>query len=148
LLLIAGLLSAGCCGGYAVVRTTFHERAEVHAGGELATGGAAVLHYRRLGEPLNACREGAKFIEDLWIQVPSMEPAPPYTIGAPGVVAKYVREQGGDPVNAKDISGAVTVKQRTADGVAVRLDVTIRLPSGDAVRLDDDYAFHQASPSQ
>jgi hypothetical protein len=147
LVLLASLLSASCCGGYAVVRTMLHERAVVGESGELANGGAAVLHYRRLGEPLNACREGAKFVEELWIQVPSTEPAPPYTIGA-SVPAKYVREQGGDPVKATEVSGTVRVKERTADGVTVRLDVTIRLPSGEAVRLDDDYTFHPATPSR
>jgi hypothetical protein len=156
-ILLASVLSAGCCGGYAVVRTTVHERASlppggslavVGASGELANGGAAVLHYRRLGEPLNACSDGAKFIEELWIQVPSTDPAPPYTIGGSGVVAKYLREQGGNPVNATGISGTVRVKDRAADGVAVRLDVTIRLPSGQEVRLDDDYVFHPATPSQ
>ena len=119
-----------------------HDHAEVGAAGELAAGAATVLHYSRLGEPLNACGSGAKFVEDLWIQVPSTQPGSAYAIGAAGVVAAYVRDQDGNPVRATGVSGKIRIKDQTASGLAVVLDVTIRLPSGEAVRLDDEYAFH------
>lgn len=143
--LLAGLLSAsaaGCCGGYSVVQTTVHDHAELRGGGEPSAGGAFVLHYSRLGEPPNACGSGAKYSEDLWVQVPSVQPGPIYTIGTPDVVATYLRDQDGNPVRATRISGKVRVKERTRDGVAVLLEVTIRLPSGESVKLDDEYAFH------
>jgi hypothetical protein len=141
-LLFAALLSlAGCCGGYSVVRTT------VKDGGEASSSGS-VLHYSRLGEPPNACGSDVKIAEDLWIQVPSTGPGQSFTIGAPGVAARYSRDQGGNPVEAKGISGKVTIKERTAQGVVVRLDVTVGLPSGDSVRLDDEYAFHPQSAGE
>ncbi len=142
-LLLATLLAAsGCCGGYAVVRTTVHEHAAVSPRGELSPGAGTVLHYSRLGEPLNSCGSGTKYVEELWIQVPSAEPGAAFPLDAPGVVAVYVRDQEGNPVKAAALSGKVRVKERKNDTVSAVLDVTIRRPSGETVRLDDDYAFY------
>jgi hypothetical protein len=149
--LAAGLLFAsGCCGGYAVVRTTVHDHAEVRAGAdEPVRGGAEVLHYSRLGEPANSCDANVKYVEDLWIQLPTLDAGRSYTIGAPGVVASYGRAaEGGERVPARSIAGTVTIVERTADGVVASLEIQIALPSGDVVALDDEYAFHAARASQ
>jgi hypothetical protein len=147
LLLAITLPISGCCGGYAVVRTTVHDRAEVRPSGELVPGGGTVLHYSRIGEPLNACGSGAKYVEDLWIQVPSTDPGAAFTLGAPDVVAVYVRDQEGNPVRATLVAGKLRIKERVGDGVAALLEVTVHLPSGEVVKLDDEYAFHaRAAP--
>jgi hypothetical protein len=143
------LAASGCCGGYAVVSTTVHEHAVVGASGELTAGAATVLHYGRLGEPPNACGSGAKYVEDLWIQVPSTQAGATYVLGTPGVVAAYLRDQDGNPVRATSVSGTLRIKETTTSGLMVVLDLTIRLPSGEAARLDDEYAFHpRSAPEQ
>jgi hypothetical protein len=143
--LVAGLMPlAGCCGGYSVVSTTFMERAEVR-GAEVAAGTGAVLHYSRLGEPPNACGSGSKYSEDLWIQVPSLSPGPALTVGAPGVSAMYRRDQDGNPVRATGVTGTIRIKERIESGFNVRLEIKVALPSGETIKLDDDYAFHPRS---
>jgi len=147
--LVAALLStSSCCGGYAVVRTTVHDHAEVSPSGEVAAGSGTVLHYSRLGEPLNSCGSGTKYLEDLWIQVPSVQPGAAYALGAPGVVAAYLRGQDGNPVRATAVSGKIRIKEQTRDGLSAELQVTIRLPSGEEVKLDDEYAFHSRPEPQ
>jgi hypothetical protein len=149
-ILLFGLTLAisGCCGGYAVVRTTVHDRAEVRPSGELVPGGGTVLHYSRIGEPPNACGSGAKYAEDLWIQVPSVDPGAAFTIGAGDVIAVYVRDQDGNPVRATLVAGKLRIKERAGDSVDALLQVTIHLPSGEVVKLDDDYAFHARAAPQ
>jgi hypothetical protein len=148
---LAGLFFlSGCCGGYAVVRTTQLDHAEVRPGGDVAVtqGDSAVLHYSRLGEPPNACGSGAQYVEDLWMQVPSLAQGSVYTLGAPGVVATYTRDQGAEKVGAKSITGKLTIKDRDASRVVVGVDVAIALPSGDVVKIDDDYDFHPVKAGQ
>ena len=142
--LIASLLATGCCGGYAVVRTTAHSRAGVSTGGELERAETSVLRYSRVGEPPNACGSGAQYQESLWIQLPSLRPGQAYSIGSPGVVAVYEREQAGEKSRARSVIGKVSIKDQRADRVVARLDVSITLQSGEVVKLDDDYDFHTA----
>jgi hypothetical protein len=145
-LALAALL-AGCYGGYAVVSTTVHDHAELDGRGALTAGSGTVLHYSRLGEPVNASGSGKKFIEDLWIQVPNAKPGSAFSLGAPGVSAVYLRDNEGTPVRAAAVTGTLRIKEQTESGLDVALDVTITLPSGERVRLDDVYAFHpRASP--
>jgi hypothetical protein len=126
------------------VRTTVHAGAEVREGGELAAGSASVLRYSRVGEPPNACGSGAQYVETLWIQVPSIAPGQAYALGGPGVTAVYEREQGGATIRAQRVTGKVTIKKQRDRGVAVAVAVTVALPSGEVVKLDDDYDFHPA----
>src|SRR5262245_32550108 len=88
------VLLSGCCGGYSVVRTTTAENAQLKGTTELVQSPtSAVLHYSRLGEPPNSCGSEVKYVEHLWLQVPSLTPGQAYTIGGSGVVAAYTREQ-------------------------------------------------------
>ena len=149
-----GLLLSGCCGGYSVVRTTMAENAQLKGTNELVQSPtSAVLHYSRLGEPPNSCGSEVKYVEHLWLQVPSLTPGQAYTIGGSGVVAAYTRQQGEQTVRSASIAGRIEIKAQTADGLKIALAVTITLPSGETVKLDDDYAFHpltmgpQAAPN-
>lgn len=140
---LALVLLSGCCGGYSVVRTTVAEHAALGDKGELARADASnVLHYSRLGEPPNSCGSEVKYLEDLWIQVPSLAPGQAFTIGTPGVAASYSRQMGEEVLRAATVAGQIEIKSLEADGLTVALDVTITLPSGETVKLDDDYAFH------
>lgn len=139
---IAALFLSGCCGGYSVVDTTVRNRAGVNADGEVGSGDASVLHYSRLGEPPNTCSVDAKFSENLWIQVPSLRPGETHAFGRPGVVVAYERMKGGVRIRAKSVSGKVSIKASTPGRVVAALDAAITLPSGEIVKLDDDYDFH------
>lgn len=150
---VLGLLGlSGCCGGYSVVRTSFLHRAELRPTGpvEVAEGDTHVLHYSRLGEPPNSCKTSMKYVEDLWIQLPSLTVGQTYSIGEPGVGVAYSRllEGSGDPLKTKNISGSVTIKEVTSEVVSATLVMSIVLPSGETVQLDDDYAFHPDRPGQ
>jgi hypothetical protein len=147
--LAASLLLASvsaCCGGFSVVRTTFVDRAELRgaASGAMAVrdGDAVVLHYSRAGEPPNACGGDARRVENLWVRVPSVAPGAAHRIGEGGVVGAYELEEAKGTVQAKSVSGSVAFGERTKDGVETTLDLTIVLPSGEVVRLDDEYVFH------
>src|SRR5262249_20646305 len=137
------LLLSGCCGGYSVVRTTMADQAQVKESGELIRSPASsVLHYSRLGEPPNSCGSEVKYAEDLWVQVPSLAPGQAYTIGAQGVTAVFARQVGEDTTHAAKIAGRGDIKEATGDGATVVLAVTVTLPAGETVKLDDNYAFH------
>ncbi len=145
---LAGLVFlTGCCGGYSVVRTTVLDRAAVQEGGRIENAGASsVLHFTRAGEPLGGCKPGAQYAEDLWIQVPSLQAGQSFTIGAPGVLVEYVRDQGGARIEAKSVTGKVTIGDRNEDRVVVTVAIAITLPSGEIVEIDSDYDFHPPRP--
>lgn len=145
--LAASFLVAGCCGGYSVVRTTVLDRAAVREGGQIENGTSSVLHFSRVGEPLSSCQPGAQYAEGLWIQVPSLQPGQVYTLGSPGVVAVYERQQEAAKVAAKSITGTITIGDRNADRVVVAVEVTVTLPSGEVVTLDSEYDFHPLQAS-
>lgn len=140
----------GCCGGYSVVRTSFLHRAELRADGpvEVPEGDTHVLHYSRLGEPPNTCSDGAKYIEDLWVQLPSLKLGETYTLGQAGVGVAYRRERegAGQAVQAKQVTGTVRIEAITPELVSATLAIRVVLPSGQAVVLDDEYAFHPDRP--
>jgi hypothetical protein len=156
------LAASGCCGGYSVVRTTFVSRpagsaaaaAEAPGLGEEgeapelpaapagSSGAAYVLHYSRLGEPPSSCDSGLQYLEDLFIRVPSLRPGETHTIGQGGVIAMYSRSQEGPRSGAKQVLGTVRIVEREGDDVTAALEVTIVLPSGESVELDDEYTFH------
>lgn len=161
------LAASGCCGGYSVVRTTFVSRP---AGGAAAaqapapglgeegdapalppepagsSGEAYVLHYSRLGEPPSSCDSGLQYLEDLFIRVPSLRPGETHTIGQAGVIAMYSRSQQGPRSGAKQVLGTVRIVDREGGEVNAALDITILLPSGETVELDDEYTFHPGGP--
>lgn len=150
-LAVAGLLPlAGCCGGYAVVRTTFLQGAEPGPQGstQAAADRAFVLHYSRLGEPPNSCGGDEQLIEDLRIQIPSLRVGQTYTIGQGGVVAMYTRAHTSAPdaqERALSIAGTVTIEEPpgpSGEGMEAELDIQITLATGEAVILNDTYAFH------
>jgi hypothetical protein len=137
------LFLSGCCGGYSVVRTTMADHAQLKGASDIVRSPeSAVLHYSRLGEPPNSCGSEVKYMEHLWLQIPSLTPGQAYTIGGSGVVAAYTRQQGEQTVRSASIAGRVEIKTQTAEGLKIALTVTITLPSGETVKLDDDYAFH------
>lgn len=103
-----------------------------------------MLHYSRLGEPPSSCDSGLQYLEDLFIRVPSLRPGDTHTIGQGGVVAMYSRSQQGPRSGAKQVRGTARIVERAGEDVMVALEVTIVLPSGEAVELDDEYAFHPA----
>ncbi|MCK6593210.1 MAG: hypothetical protein L6Q76_37110 [Polyangiaceae bacterium] len=143
--------ASGCCGGYSVVRTTVASGTEMPSPTSEGASGAArghVLNYSRLGEPPNACGSGAQYFERLLVKVPSIAAGQTHVIGAGGVVATYAREDAGGVSRAKSIEGSIRINE--IDGAEVRATVVIAitLPQGDVVKLDDDYDFHPAEPSQ
>jgi hypothetical protein len=143
--LAASLLAAGCCGGYAVVRTTVLDRASVQEGGQIQNGQGSVLHFSRVGEPLSDCKPGAQYAEGLWIQVPSLQAGQTHTLGTAGVVAVYERKQDNAKIAATSITGTVTIGDRNPDRVVVAVAVTITLSTGEVVALDSEYDFHPPS---
>ena len=76
-------------------------------------GDTHVLHYSRLGEPPNACSDGAKYIEDLWVQLPSLELGETCSLGKGGVGMAYRRERegSGEAVSARQVTGTVSIKE-------------------------------------
>jgi hypothetical protein len=142
------LLVSGCCGGYAVVRTTVQDHAELRPGaageGEVRPGEAHILHYSRLGEPPNDCGSEVKYLEDLRIRVPSMNVGETFVLGTEGVLVSYSRQQGGISVASKSVTGTLKINGRTAESVAVALTIKVTLASGEVVALDDEYAFYPA----
>jgi hypothetical protein len=140
------LLLEGCCGGYAVVRTTVLDNAELRPGsaGEVRHGQGHVLHYSRLGEPPNDCGSEVKYLEDLRIRVPSVRAGDSFVIGTEGVIASYTRQQGESTVSSSSISGTLHINEHSGESVAVALEITITLQTGEVVSLDDEYAFHPA----
>lgn len=143
--LVVSFLAAGCCGGYSVVRTTVLDRAALREGGEIRNGASSVLHFSRIGEPLSSCKPGAQYAEDLWIQVPSLQKGQKYTLGAPGVVVVYEREQDGAHLGAQSVTGTVTIGDRSDERVVVAVAVTVTLFSGEVVGIDSEYDFHPPS---
>jgi hypothetical protein len=150
LMLTSLLVLSGCCGGYAVVRTTVLDHAELRPGpaGEVQHGGAYVLHYSRLGEPPNDCGSEVKYLEDLRIRVPSLRVGETFLLGTEGVTASYSRQQGETTVSSRSISGTLTINEQTGESVAVALAITITLQTGEVVSLDDEYAFHPSRNEQ
>jgi hypothetical protein len=144
------LLLSGCCGGYAVVRTTVMDHAELRPGpaGEVQQGGAYVLHYSRLGEPPNDCGSEVKYLEDLRIRVPSMRAGETFALGTEGVSASYSRQQGELTVSSRSITGILTIQAQSGESVTVALEITITLQTGEVVSLDDEYAFYPARNEQ
>ncbi|HLM74782.1 MAG TPA: hypothetical protein VK459_18870, partial [Polyangiaceae bacterium] len=138
------LAASGCCGGYSVVRTTVASGADLPSEGASDTprGSAAaafVLHYSRLGEPPNACGSGAQYLERLWVKVPSIAAGQTHTIGAGGVTAVYSREEAGAVSRASSIEGSIRINEVDGAEVSATVSISITLPTGDVVTLDDDY---------
>jgi hypothetical protein len=148
--LMSLLLLSGCCGGYAVVRTTVLDHAELRPGAEggVRNGEGYVLHYSRLGEPPNDCGSEVKYLEDLRIRVPSMRVGETFALGTEGVSASYSRQQGELTVSSRSITGTLTIHGQSGESVAVTLEITITLQTGEVVALDDEYAFHPARNEQ
>lgn len=140
------LLLSGCCGGYAVVRTTVLDHADLRPDkvGEVRQGAGYVLHYSRLGEPPNDCNSEVKYLEDLRIRVPSVQVGATFALGTEGVMAAYTRQQGESTVSSSSITGTLTINEQSGESVKVSLAVTITLQTGEVVALDDEYAFHPA----
>jgi hypothetical protein len=146
--LAAALLVTGCCGGYSVVRTTVLDKATVREGGQIENGTSSVLHFSRIGEPLSGgCKPGEQYADDLWIQVPSLQAGQSFTLGAPGVVVVYERQQNSAKIIAKSVTGTIKIGERNDDHVSVGVAVTITLPSGEVVGVDSEYDFHPLSSS-
>jgi hypothetical protein len=137
--LVLPLWLAGCCGGYAVVQTRL---SSVPPSRDGADPGGQLLHYSRVGEPPNACGSNQKYTEDLYVRVPSIRAGETHTIGARGVTAAYTRDRGARPETTKRVAGKVTIVELRPGALVAALDVTITLDSGEAVTLDDEYAFH------
>lgn len=138
------LAATGCCGGYAIVRTNTFPNADFlgDRDGAVVRGRAWVLRFERTGEPAGSCESGAKYSETVLIRLPAVQEDTTYTIGAPGVRAQYSREQGGAEIEAVGIAGTVRVESARGAEVEADVDVTITLPSGEHVRVDDRYVFH------
>jgi len=146
LTLTSVLLLSGCCGGYAVVRTTVLDHADLRPDkvGEVRRGAGFVLHYSRLGEPPNDCNSEVKYLEDLRIRVPSMAVGETFVLGTEGVMASYARQQGESTIASSTITGTLQINAQSGESVMVELVITITLQSGEVVALDDEYAFHPA----
>lgn len=142
------LALAGCCGGYSVVRTTVLSGVDATPGAsdEVQRGRAFLLKYSRLGEPPNACGSGTQYLENLSIRVPTMRPGDTHSIGKAGVAATYFREQANEIVRASAIKGSIRINAIEGAEVKADLVVTITLPSGETVDLDDEYEFHPDTP--
>lgn len=148
------LAASGCCGGYSVVQTRVMSGADIPSGdagdggdeAEVARGNAYVLSYSRLGEPPNTCGSGAQYLERLWVKVPSIGVGQTHVIGAGGVVAVYSREEAGGLTRARSIEGSIKIEAVEGSEVRATLAISITLPSGEVVALDDDYDFHPPRP--